>query len=96
MALGPGAAKTAKIRKQQKDSHITERTQGESSSQILHLSNWHDDCSSCDLWCKYFGTKQLLENHNRETHNKKDNMTESECEEIVEKKRKKKKKNSKE
>ena len=37
---------------------------------ILHLSNWHDDCSSWDLCGKYFGTKQLLENHNKETHNK--------------------------
>ena len=62
---------------------------------ILHLSNWHDDCSSWDLCGKYFGTQQLLENHNKETHNKKDNMTESEFEDIIEKKSKKKKINSK-
>ena len=59
---------------------------------ILHLSNWHGDCSSCDLCGKYFSTKHLLVNHNSETHNKKDNMTESECEKKTKKKKKKSKK----
>ena len=56
------------------------------------MAVWHGDCSSWDLCGKYFGTKHLLVNHNREAHNKQDNRTESEREEIVEKKTKKKKK----
>ena len=65
----------------------------EKENDMIHrITDWHNDCPSFDLCRKYFGTKLLLKKHKKETDDNKDSMTESECEEIVEKKSKKNKK----
>ena len=42
----------------------------------------HEDCYSCYLCAKYFGTKQSLKYHNKLNHNEIYNITESEGEDI--------------
>ena len=50
---------------------------------IRHMSQEHNECSSCDLCGTYFGTKSLLKMHNKKEHNietKDDDSSEEEIE----------------